>query len=140
MGYPRPPQFIHRVGPLNSSRGSRIHVLLKEGSVFRIENQSATGSRNRSDSLQGALALLEAQKYDPALAMPSGSVYGGALLKARDAVRLRRDLDGKPGGSEGVILGWYANEPEKVIVSLREGGVENLPRAALELIEVRSAA
>jgi len=39
-----------------------------------------------------------------------------------------------------VILGWYANEPENVIVNLSKGGVENLPRTALELIEVRSAA
>ncbi|HEY5160380.1 MAG TPA: hypothetical protein VII83_04830 [Gaiellaceae bacterium] len=49
-------------------------------------------------------------------------------------------LDGAPGGSEGVILGWYANEPENVIVSLSQGGVENLPRAALELINVQSLA
>jgi hypothetical protein len=39
-----------------------------------------------------------------------------------------------------VILGWYANEPENVVVSLSEGGVEKLPRTALELIEVQSAA
>jgi len=72
--------------------------------------------------------------------MPSGSVCGGALLKARDAVRITRDLEAVPSGSEGVILGWYANEPENVIVSLHQGGVENLPRAVLELIEVESAA
>ena len=108
--------------------------------MSRIENQTATGSRRRSDSLQTALDQLRAQRSDPALAMPSGSVYGGALLKARDAVRLTKDLDRVPTGAEGVILGWYANEPENVIVSLSEGGVETLPRAALELIEVQSAA
>jgi hypothetical protein len=49
-------------------------------------------------------------------------------------------LEAVPSGSEGVILGWYANEPENVIVSLHQGGVENLPRAVLELIDVESAA
>lgn len=72
--------------------------------------------------------------------MPPGSVSDGAILKARDAVRLRRDLGETPSGSEGVILGWYANEPEKVIVSLSEGGVEELPREALELIDAVLAA
>jgi hypothetical protein len=108
--------------------------------VSCIENQSATGNRRSPDSLQAASAQLKAQRSDPALAMPSGSVYDGALLKARDAVRLTRDLDEAPSGSEGVILGWYANEPENVIVSLSEGRTENLPREALELIEVQSAA
>jgi len=102
--------------------------------VSRIEDQTATGSRKRYDSLQVALAQLKAQRSDPALAMPSGSVCSGTLLKARDAVRLTEDLEGAPNGAEGVILGWYANEPEKVIVSLSDGGVEKLPRAALELI------
>jgi hypothetical protein len=105
-----------------------------------MQNQAATGSRQTSDCLQAALAQLKAQRFNPTLAMPSGSVCDEALLRARDAVRLTRDLDGTPSGSEGVILGWYANEPEKVVVSLSEGGVENLPREALELIEVRSAA
>ena len=108
--------------------------------MSRIENQAATGSCRRSESLQAALHQLREQRPNPALAMPSGSVYGGALLKARDAVRTTKDLDAAPSGSEGVILGWYANEPENVIVNLSKGGVENLPRTALELIEVRSAA
>jgi len=108
--------------------------------VSRIENQSATGSRNHPDSLQAALYQLEAQRANPALAMTSGSVFDGALLKARDAVRLTIDLGHAPSGAEGVILGWYANEPENVIVSLHDGGVETLPRAALELVEARSAA
>ena len=108
--------------------------------MSRIENQAATGSCRRSESLQAALHQLREQRPNPALAMPSGSVYGGALLKARDAVRITRDLEAVPSGSEGVILGWYANEPENVIVSLHQGGVENLPRAALELVEVESAA
>ena len=105
-----------------------------------IENQTATGRRINPDSLQAAIDLLEAQRFDPALAMPPGSFYGKALFKARDAVRLTKDLDRAPSGSEGVILGWYANEPENVIVSLSEGRVESLPRAALELIEAQSAA
>lgn len=103
------------------------------------ENQAATGSR-RSESLQAALHQLKAQRSDPALAMPSGPVYDGALLRARDVVRLTSDLGQAPTGSEGVILGWYANEPENVIVSLSEGGVEKLPRMALELIGIQSAA
>ncbi len=106
--------------------------------MSHIESQTATGSR--PGSLQAALAQLKAQRSDPALAMPAGFVYGEALFRARDAVRLKRDLDAAPLGSEGVILGWYANEPENVVVSLSEGGIEKLPRAALELIEVRSAA
>ncbi len=108
--------------------------------MSRIENQTATGSRSHSDSLQSTLTQLRAQRSDPALAMPPGSVCDGALLKARDAVRLKKDSNGAPSGAEGVILGWYANEPEHVIVSLSEGGVEKLPREALELIEVQSAA
>ncbi|MGA9762871.1 MAG: hypothetical protein WBQ14_10640 [Gaiellaceae bacterium] len=108
--------------------------------MSRIENQVADGSRRRSASLQAALDQLQAQRTNPALAMPPGSVYGSALLKARDAVRTTKDFDATPSGSEGVILGWYANEPENVIVSLRRGGVEKLPREALELIEVESAA
>ena len=108
--------------------------------MSRIENQAATGNYRRSDSLQATLAQLKAQRANPTLAMPSRSVFGGALLKARDAVRITKDFDAVPSGAEGVILGWYANEPENVIVRLSEGGVENLPRAALERIEVESAA
>jgi hypothetical protein len=108
--------------------------------LTRIENQAATGSRRRSDSLQAALAQLKAQRSNPALAMPAGSVCDGALLKAHDAVRLTADLAGAHSGSEGVILGWYANQPENVVVSFFDGGVENLPREVLELIEVESAA
>ena len=108
--------------------------------MSRVENQAATGNRRRSDSLQAALAQLRAQRSNPALAMPAGSVCDGAILKARDAVRLTRDFSHAPSGTEGIILGWYANEPENVIVSLSEGGVETLPRTALELIEVESAA
>jgi hypothetical protein len=108
--------------------------------VSRIENQAANGNYRCSDSLQATLAQLKAQRANPALAMPPGSVYGGALLKTRDAVRITKDFDAVPSGAEGVILGWYANEPENVIVRLSEGGVENLPRAALERIEVESAA
>jgi len=100
--------------------------------VSRIENQTATCSRPYS--LQVALTWLKAQRSDPALAMPAGSAYGEALLKARDAVRLKTDSDVAPSGTEGVVLGWYANEPENVVVSLSEGGVEKLPRAALEQI------
>jgi hypothetical protein len=122
------------------SWGSHIRVILRREIVSRVENQAATGSRRHSESLQAALRQLRAQMSDPALAMPTGSVCGGALLKARDAVRLTRDLESTPSGSEGVILGWYANEPEHVIVSLSEGGVEKLPREALELIEIQSAA
>jgi hypothetical protein len=108
--------------------------------VSRIENQAADGSRRRSVSLKAALDQLKAQRSDPALAMPRGAVYDGALLKARDVVRTTKDLETAPSGSEGVILGWYANEPENVIVSLHRGGVEKLPRTALELIEIQSAA
>lgn len=108
--------------------------------MSRIESQPVTGSRSKPDCLQAALAQLTARKSDSALATPSVPVYSGANLKARDAVRLTKDLDGTPSGSEGVILGWYTNDPENVIVSLSEGGVEILPREALELIEVESVA
>ncbi|MHB8060634.1 MAG: hypothetical protein ACYDHO_07375 [Gaiellaceae bacterium] len=106
--------------------------------MSRIENKTAV--RSRPDSLQAALAQLKAQRSDPTLAMPAGFICGEALLRVRDTVRLRRDLDGAPSGSEGVILGWYTNEPEKVVVSLSEGGVETVPREALELIDARAAA
>lgn len=105
-----------------------------------MENQTTTRSRRSPNPLQVTLARLKAQRSNPALAMPPGSVFGGALLRVRDAVRLTKDLDGTPGGSEGVILGWYANEPDHVIVSLREGGVEKLPRGELELIADEPAA
>lgn len=99
-----------------------------------------TGSRRTPNPLQVTLARLRAQRSDPALAMPPGSVHDGVLLKVRDAVRLREDLNGTPGGSEGVILGWYSNEPAKVVVRLSEGDVETLPREVLELIDTRSVA
>jgi hypothetical protein len=118
-----------------------------------MEIQTATGNRRALDPLQVTLARLREQRADPTLVMPPGSVLAGALLKARDAavlagallkardaVRLTRDMDKTPGGSEGVVLGWYANEPENVVVSLSEGGIENLPREALELVDVRSVA
>lgn len=60
-------------------------------------------------------------------------------LRARDAVRLIDDADGAPRGAEGVVLGWYANEPENVIVRLLMGGVQNVPRRALELIDCELA-
>ena len=105
-----------------------------------MEIQIATSNRRALDPLQVTLARLREQRADPTLVMPPGSVLAGALLKARDAVRLTRDMDKTPGGSEGVVLGWYANEPENVVVSLSEGGIENLPREALELVDVRSVA
>jgi len=105
-----------------------------------MEIQTATGNRRALDPLQVTLARLKEQRANPTLVMPPGSVLAGALLKVRDAVRLTRDMDGTPGGSKGVVLGWYANEPENVVVSLSEGGIENLPREALELIDVRSVA
>ena len=108
--------------------------------MTRIESQTATGSRSTPDHLQAVLALLTAQKSDSALAIPLASAYSETILRARDAVRLTKDSDGMSGGSEGVILGWYANEPENVIVSLSEGGVANLPREALELIDESSVA
>jgi hypothetical protein len=105
-----------------------------------VENQTVTGSRSTFDCLQAILAKLTARESEPALATPSAPVDSGANLKARDAVRLTKDLDGAPSGSEGVILGWYTNYPANVIVSLREGGVKILPREALELIELESVA
>ncbi len=102
--------------------------------------QTATGSRRALDPLQVTLARLKEQRANPTFAMPPGSVLAGALLKVRDAVRLTRDMDGAPGGSEGVVLGWYANESENVVVSLSEGGIETLPREALELINTRLVA
>ena len=108
--------------------------------MTRIENQAATGSRNYSDCLQAAFAQLTAQLTGSTLVTPLAPAYSGAILKARDSVRLTKDLAGASSGTEGVILGWYANEPENVIVSLSEGGVEKLPRMALELIGIQSAA
>ncbi len=104
-----------------------------------MENQTATGGRQTSEPLQSALAQLRAQRSNPALAMPPGSVHDGALLKARDAVRVKRG-PAERGESEGVVLGWYSNQPEKVVVSFNDGEVETLPRAALELIEIEPAA
>jgi hypothetical protein len=104
-----------------------------------VESQTVTGSRSNFDCLQAAFAQLKALKSDSALATPSAPVYSGADFQARDAVRLTKDFDGTPSGSEGVILGWYSNDLENVIVSLSGGGVKVLPREALELIEAESA-
>ncbi len=104
-----------------------------------VENQTVTGSRSNFDCLQAVLDELTALKYDSAPATPSAPTYSGAHFKARDAVRLTKDFNGRPSGSEGVILGWYSNDLENVIVSLNRGGVEVLPREALELIEAESA-
>lgn len=104
-----------------------------------VESQTATGRSSNHESLRAALAQLTARKSDSVLATPSVLVYSGENLKARDVVRLTKDLGGSPSGSEGVILGRYTNDPENVIVSLSEGGVEVLPREALELIELESA-
>ena len=65
--------------------------------------------------------------------MQSASVHDA--LKAHDVVRLTDELNGTPSGSEGIVLGWYANQPEFVIVRLNEGGVHNVPRNAVELVE-----
>jgi hypothetical protein len=61
-------------------------------------------------------------------------------LKVHDTVRLTRDLDGVPSDSEGIIVGWYTNQPDQVLVRLFGGEVESLPRDALELVEVNAVA
>ena len=67
--------------------------------------------------------------------MPIQPAFVRDALKAHDVVRLTGELNGTPSGTEGIVLGWYANQPEFVIVRLNEGGVQNVPRSAVELVE-----
>jgi hypothetical protein len=98
--------------------------------VFRQEVESE-GTAGTAEQLYATLTR------PVALLDPSSGKEG---LKAHDIVRLTRELNGVPSGSEGVVLGWYTNQPDRVVVRLDWGEVENLPRDSLELVEVEAAA
>ena len=56
------------------------------------------------------------------------------MFNAKDIVRLTREMFGTPKGSEGEVIGWYTNDPERVLVRLWDGGVQRVPLDAVELV------
>lgn len=57
------------------------------------------------------------------------------VLGARDTVRLTREIDGKPAGSLGKVIGWYADGFDRALVELYGRGVQVVPLDALEVVE-----
>ena len=49
-----------------------------------------------------------------------------------DRIRLACDTEGIAEGSVGDVVGWYANEPDRVLVRLWSGGLHRVPVNALE--------
>jgi hypothetical protein len=49
-----------------------------------------------------------------------------------DVVRVIRELDGVASGSEGIVVDWYANEPDRVVVYLWPAHTRIIPTQALE--------
>jgi hypothetical protein len=49
-----------------------------------------------------------------------------------DVVRLRRGLEGIPAEGQGIVIGWYTNEPGRVVVQFWSGGARHVPTEALE--------
>jgi hypothetical protein len=52
-----------------------------------------------------------------------------------DIVRLVRETNGMASGSQGEVIGWYTDEPHRVLVRLWDGGVQRIPQDAVEKIE-----
>gem|GEM_PF-2133630 len=50
-----------------------------------------------------------------------------------DRIRLTSETEGIAEGSEGDVVGWYANEPDRVLVRLWSGGLHRVSVNALEL-------
>ena len=49
-----------------------------------------------------------------------------------DRVRLACETEGIAEGSGGDVVGWYVNEPDRVLVRLWSGGLHNVLVNALE--------
>jgi len=49
-----------------------------------------------------------------------------------DVVRLICETEGIAEGSEGEVIGWYANDPDRVLVMLSSGELHHVPVTALE--------
>jgi hypothetical protein len=58
-----------------------------------------------------------------------------AMFGPKDIIRLTRETWGTPRGSEGEVIGWYTNDPTTVLVRLWDGGVQRVPREAIELVQ-----
>jgi hypothetical protein len=56
-----------------------------------------------------------------------------------DRVRLTCETEGIVEGSGGDVVGWYANEPERVLVRLWSGVLHRIPVNALELAEAAAS-
>jgi hypothetical protein len=41
-------------------------------------------------------------------------------------------MNSTPKGSEGEVIGWYADEPVRLLVRLWDGGVQKVPLDAVE--------
>jgi hypothetical protein len=52
-----------------------------------------------------------------------------------DRIRLTCETEGIAEGSGGDVVGWYANEPDRVLVRLWSGGLHRVPINALEQAE-----
>ena len=61
-----------------------------------------------------------------------------SFLKHGDRIRLTCENEGIPGGSEGEVVGWYTNEPDRVLVRLWSGGLHHVPVNALERVATLS--
>ena len=53
-------------------------------------------------------------------------------FKYGDRVRLTCETEGIAEGSGGDVVGWYTNEPDRVLVRLWSGGLHHVPVNALE--------
>lgn len=49
-------------------------------------------------------------------------------------MRLKRETNGMPVGSEGEVIGRYTNDPERILVMLWDGGVQRVPLDAVEKV------
>jgi len=49
-----------------------------------------------------------------------------------DRIRLTCETEGIAEGSGGDVVGWYTNEPDRVLVRLWSGGLHHVPVNALE--------
>ncbi len=56
-------------------------------------------------------------------------------LRVQDIVRLTREIDGKPAGSLGKVIGWYADGFDRALIELYGRGLRVIPIDALEVVE-----
>jgi len=60
------------------------------------------------------------------------SLSDQCFFRHGDGIRLTCETEGAAEGSEGEVVGWYANEPDRVLVRLWSGGLHHVPVNALE--------